>query len=108
MQDESELESPQIIRSKEMVSRSKRRITGIDKPAAKAYPDKAKKAGKVADIALCLYGEPTLSLSQMRTALVRIPVKAGRHSGLKVGHLSGQNEPPVTMAVGSGAGLNKV
>ena len=71
MQDESELESPQIIRSKEMVSRSKRRITGIDKPAAKAYPDKAKKAGKVADIALCLYGEPTLSLSQMRTALAR-------------------------------------
>jgi len=54
-----------------MVSRSKPRITGIDKPAAKSHIDKVKKTGKVADIALDRYGEPTLSLFQLRTALDR-------------------------------------
>jgi hypothetical protein len=60
--------------------------------------------GKVLKTSDLVKEQNYLGRKQPEIKEMRIPVKVGRHSAPKVGHLSGQSRPPVKMAGGVARG----
>lgn len=54
-----------------MANQRSSKVTHMYKLDSKPYADKVKRAGEAADRLLKLYGEPTISLAELRTRLAR-------------------------------------